>query len=145
MNSRRILQLPLRAPISRVPVFSRTPLRNASTAAPETTSAQPSRWTRRLIYAAVFGALGVSAGKLMDDKIAAPPLPGSLEDQIALQEIQRIYDTRIPIVQKLRDSPDWTESSVYEDFTEKSKSMRLTSGSLAGSRGFGLQVSCHGV
>lgn len=141
MNLHRTLLLPLRANAARAPVYSRLPFRNVSTATPQPTSAQPSRWTRRLIYATLFGALGVSAGKLMDDKVCAPPKPGSLEDQVALQEIQRLYDTRIPIVQKLRSNPDWQESDVYGDFSEEQKAGRLTFGPLGGSRGLGLQVS----
>lgn len=79
----------------------------------------------------------------MDDKVAAPPKPGSVEDQVALQEIQRIYETGLPIVQRLRNNPDWEEGDVYGDFSEQKKAERLSSGPLAGSRGLALQVSCH--
>lgn len=77
----------------------------------------------------------------MDKKIAVPPIPGSLEDQAELQEIQRVFDIALPIVQKLRRKPDYVEMDVYENFTEEKKPHRLTSGPLAGSRGLGLQVS----
>lgn len=142
MNSRRTLQLPLRAPTTRVPISSRFSVRNVSTTAHQNTAGQPSRWTRRLIYAGIFGTLGVGAGKWLYDKISAPPAPGSTEDQAELQKIQRAFDIGLPIVRELRKNPDYVETSVYEDFAEEHKTRRLTSGPLAGSRGLGLQVSC---
>lgn len=141
MYSRRILQQPLRATITRAPVLNRFSVRNASTTANANTSAQPSRWRRRLIYAGIFGTLGMSAGKWMDSKFAEPPLPGTIEDQAELELIQRAYEIGLPIVQRLRQDPDFTEKEVYENFSDDHKIQRLTSGPLAGSRGLGLQVS----
>ncbi|OOQ82877.1 thioesterase family protein [Penicillium brasilianum] len=146
MHSRRILRLPLRAHAPRVhvtPRFRLAPkvcLRDISNAATsQNTSAQPSRWTRRLIYATIFGTLGISVGKWMDNKVAAPPLPGTPEDKMQLQDIQHVFDTGLPIVQRLRGNPDFVEMGVYENYSEESKTHRLTSGALGGSKGFGLQ------
>jgi hypothetical protein len=77
----------------------------------------------------------------MDKKVAAPPLPGTPEDKLQLQDIQHVFDTGLPIVQRLRGNPDFVEMGVYENYSEESKTHRLTSGALGGSRGFGLQVS----
>ncbi|KAJ6003179.1 hypothetical protein N7451_005726 [Penicillium sp. IBT 35674x] len=137
MNS-RILQLPLRAPVSRLPIAARLCIRHASTAAPQTSSGR-SRWTRRLIYASIFGALGVAAGGVLDSKISLPPQPGSPEDEIFMKEIQRVYERGLPIVQELRNNPDYEESGVYQGMPETSKAHRLTSSALAGSRGIALQ------
>jgi len=141
MHSRQIPKLPLRAAISSGPNLTRFSVRNASTIAYENTSAQPSRWTRRLIYAGIFGSLGVGAGKWMDSKFAVPPLPGSIEDQAELQHVQRAYEIGLPIVQELRNDPDYTEKDVYGDFSDDRKTHRLTSGPLSGSRGLAFQVS----
>jgi hypothetical protein len=141
MRSRRILQLPLRAATTSAPVLIRVSVRNASTAAHGNVSTQSSRWTRRLIYAGIFGSLGMGAGKWMDSKLAAPPLQGSAEDQAELQLIQRAYEIGLPIVQQLRRDPDYTERDVYGSFSDDHKAHRLTSGPLSGSRGLGLQVS----
>lgn len=148
MHSRRILQLPLRTYASsvlvtpRFPLVPRVAIRNLSyDAASQNTSAQPSRWTRRLIYATIFGALGVSVGKWMDKKIAAPPVPGTPEDKLQLQDIQHVFDTGLPIVQRLRANPEFVEMGVYENYSEEYKTHRLTSGALGGSRGIALQVS----
>jgi hypothetical protein len=59
-----------------------------------------------------------------------------------LQEIQRVFDIGLPIVQELRRNSDYVEKDVYENFSEDHKEQRLTSGPLAGSRGLGLQVGC---
>ncbi|KAJ5484758.1 hypothetical protein N7539_004746 [Penicillium diatomitis] len=146
MQSRRVLQLPLRVRVQQicwVPQVVCAPKISVrslySTGASADSSAQSSRWPRRLIYAAVFGALGVSAGKWMDRKVAAPPTPGSEIDKLQLQDIQQVFDRGLPIVQKLRSDPDFVESGVYENYSEESKQHRLTTGPLAGSRGFGLQ------
>lgn len=58
-----------------------------------------------------------------------------------IREIQRVFDIGLPIVQELRRNPDYVEKNVYENFADKHKTHRLTSGPLAGSRGLGLQVS----
>jgi hypothetical protein len=76
----------------------------------------------------------------MDDKVSAPPAPGSVEDRMELLEIQRVFDVGLPIVHELRRNPDYVEKDVYENFSEDHKEHRLTSGPLAGSRGLGLQV-----
>lgn len=86
----------------------------------------------------------MSAGKWMDKKIAEPPIPGTPEDRLQMQDIQHVFDNGLPIVQKLRSNPDFVEMGVYENYSEESKKHRLTTGPLTGSRGFGLQVSgCH--
>ncbi|QQK44386.1 hypothetical protein Pdw03_8287 [Penicillium digitatum] len=136
---RSILQSTLRQSSIQTRNFWRPVVRNVSTAAQPNASREPSRWMRRLIYAGVFGTLGVGAGKWLDNKIGVPPAPGTLEDQMELQEIQRVFDIGLPIVQELRSNPDYVENHVYENFTDKHKTHRLTSGPLAGSRGLGLQ------
>lgn len=140
MNSSRILQLPRRIPSTRASVFPRSSLRNLSTGAQQSTSAPSSPWTRRLIYGGIFGALGIGFGKVIEQRMSAPPVPGSPEDQIQLKHLQRAYEVGLPIVQQLRNDPDYVESDVYEYFSDEHKSHRLTSGPLAGSRGLGLQV-----
>ncbi|KAJ5632635.1 hypothetical protein N7490_008974 [Penicillium lividum] len=144
MNSRRILQVALRASTQRLPTTSRLPVRHASTAARQAPSGR-SRWARRLIYASIFGALGVGAGGVLDSKISLPPQPESTEDKVLLEEIQSVFDRGLPIVQELRSNPDYVESGAYEGIPEENKAQRLTSKALAGSRGIGLQVSRHGV
>ncbi|KAJ5952903.1 uncharacterized protein N7479_011316 [Penicillium vulpinum] len=139
IHYRSIIQSTLRGSSIQTRSFWRSTVRNVSTAAQANASRKPSSWTRRLIYAGIFGTLGVSTGKWLDNKIAAPPAPGSLEDQMELQEIQRVFDIGLPIVQELRHNPDYVEKDVYENFADKHKIHRLTSGSLAGSRGFGFQ------
>ena len=116
-------------------------VRSVSTAAQPNASREPSRWTRRLVYTGIFGTLGIGAGKWLDNKISSPLDPGSLEDQMEIREIQRVFDIGLPIVQELRRNPDYVEKNVYENFADKHKTHRLTSGPLAGSRGLGLQVS----
>lgn len=142
MNTQRILQLPLCAPATRPSLFSHSTLRYASFATHPNASTQPSRWPRRLIYAGIFGTLGVGAGTWMDSKVAAPPDPGSIEDEAEIQQIQRAFEIGLPLVQELRKNPDYVETDVYENFAEEHRTRRLTSGPLAGSRGLGLQVSC---
>lgn len=140
MNSRQLLHLRLRAPTARLSSPSKFFIRNTSTATPPPPTGKSSPWIRRLIYAGIFGSLGVAAGSRVDRLVAAPPLQGSQEDKKALEEIQRVYELGIPIVQELRKNPDYVEADVYQDFSEESKRHRLTSGPLAGSRGIALQV-----
>ncbi|KAJ5101118.1 hypothetical protein N7456_007170 [Penicillium angulare] len=139
MNSRQLLHLRLRAPTTRLSSPSKCFIRNTSTATPPPPTGKSSPWIRRLIYAGIFGSLGVVAGSRVDRLVAAPPLQGSQEDKKALEEIQRVYELGIPIVQELRKNPDYVEADVYQDFSEESKRHRLTSGPLAGSRGIALQ------
>jgi hypothetical protein len=142
IHSRRILQSALR----HIPTQTRAwrqPARNVSTAAPALPNAsrQPSRWTRRLIYAGIFGALGLGAGNYMDRLMFEPPfLPGSPDDKAMLADIQLMSDG-LPIVQALRNNPDYVEKDVYEHFSDEHKSHRLTSGPLAGSGRLAFQVS----
>lgn len=77
----------------------------------------------------------------MDSKFSAPPLPRSIEDQADMQRIQRAFEIGLPIVQELRRNPDYVETDAYENFSAESMANRLTSGTLAGSRGLALQVS----
>ncbi|EAW08866.1 PaaI family thioesterase [Aspergillus clavatus NRRL 1] len=112
--------------------------RHASTIA-SNSAAIKSKWPRRLIYAGIFGGLGVAAGKLVDEKISPPALPGTVEDAAKLEEIYRVYEDGLPIVRELRKNPDFVESNVYEDITEELLARRFTSGPLRGSRGLALQ------
>jgi hypothetical protein len=140
IHYRSILQPALRQYLRQTQSVWRPAVRNVSTAAQPNASRATSRWTRRLIYAGIFGTLGVGAGKWLDNKIAAPSAPGTLEDEMELKEIQRVFDIGLPIVQELRRDPDYVEKDVYENFADKHKAHRLTSGPLAGSRGLGFQV-----
>lgn len=81
----------------------------------------------------------------MDEKVAAPPIPGTPEDKLQLQDIQHVFDTGLPLVQRLRADPDYVEMGVYENYSEEYKTHRLTSGALGGSRGIALQVSGYGL
>lgn len=139
MYTRRIPQLLLRNFATRSS-FSTQPARryaSVSASAPN----QPSRWPRRLIYATIFGSLGVAAGSYVAQKFSAPPIPGSDEDLREMQWIEREFDIGVPIVQELRKNPDYMEKGVYGNFGGEHKAHRLTSGPLAGSRGLALQVS----
>lgn len=140
MNSRQLLNIRSRLPTTWLCTPSRVCLRNSSTTTPQGPSSHPSPWTRRLIYAGIFGALGFGAGTMVDRMVAPPPLPQSSEDKMAMEEIQRVFDLGLPIVQELRKNPDYVEAGVYQDYSEESKRHRLTSGPLAGSRGIALQV-----
>ncbi|KAJ6015222.1 hypothetical protein N7540_009813 [Penicillium herquei] len=137
MNSRSILQISLRTPTLRSSNPTRSLIRNISTSTPQTSKSSP--WTRRLIYAGIFGALGVWSGSRVDSFFSTPPEPGSVEDKKALQSIQRQFDVALPIVRELRRNPEYVESGVYGDFEEENKRHRLTSGPLAGSRGLAFQ------
>jgi hypothetical protein len=120
----------------------RQPVRNVSTTAPPNASRPPRRWTRRLIYAGIFGTLGLWSGSWMEKRIIAPPhVPGSPDDRWELAQMERAYNVSLPIVQELRKNPDYVEKDVYEHFSSDHKSHRLTSGPLAGSGGLALQVS----
>lgn len=59
---------------------------------------------------------------------------------MVLAGLQGIFDQATPIVQGLREDPDWEESDVYGNYSLEDKDHRLTSGPLRGSRGLGLQV-----
>lgn len=76
----------------------------------------------------------------MDRKIGEPAIPGTEADAMELEEINRVYDFGLPIVQELRNNPDYVESDVYQNYTDEEKAHRLTSGPLAGSRALALQV-----
>ncbi|KAJ5542634.1 hypothetical protein N7461_008637 [Penicillium sp. DV-2018c] len=137
---RSILQRAIRQSTAPTQSLRRPAARNVSTVTQPVVPRQSSRWTRRLIYASIFGTLGLGAGKWFDNKVSAPPAPGTLEDQAELHEIQRVFDIGLPIVQELRRDPDYVEKEVYQNFEDEHKTHRLTSGPMAGSRSLGLQV-----
>lgn len=103
------------------------------------TSGQSSKWPRRLIYATIFGSLGLYAGSWTERHLATPPIPGSEADATETRLIQRAYEM-LPVVKDLRENPEYEESDVYENLSEEKKRHRLTSGPMSGSRGLGLQV-----
>ena len=114
----------------------------SSTAHVNTTNApsQSSKWLRRLVYAGIFGGLGMFAGTRVDEKLAIPLVPGTKQDTNALERLQLVFDKATPIVMELRNNPDYEESDVYGNYSEDEKSSRLTSGPLRGTRGLALQV-----
>lgn len=144
-SSRRVLQTQLRL-LRNKPLlpcrYTLRPSRNTSTAAHEPIP-QPSRWPRRLAYIAIFGSLGIAAGKWMDRKLTPPPFPDTEEDREKLEEIRYIYEHGLPIVKELRENPDYIEADVYGNYSKEDKLQRLSSGALRGSRGLAFQVSSH--
>ncbi|KAL5366017.1 HotDog domain-containing protein [Aspergillus floccosus] len=138
---RRVFQSRLHSLTTRVPPASRCTLqvsRHASTIAQASTP-ERTKWPRRLVYAGIFGFLGASVGKLVNDKVTAPAEPDSPEDLTALGEILRVYENGLPIVQRLRSNPDYEETDVYGNYGDDHKANRLTSGPLRGSRGLAHQ------
>ena len=122
---------------------SRPSSRYASTAAHVNTinpPSQSSKWLRRLVYAGIFGGLGMFAGTRVDEKLAIPLVPGTKQDTNALERLQLVFDKATPIVMELRNNLDYEESDVYGNYSEEEKSSRLTSGPLRGTRGLALQV-----
>ena len=113
---------------------------NASASSSSSSSSKRSSWLRRLLYTSIFGSLGIYTGKQLDAIVSTPPVPGSDEDRMVLAGLQGIFDQATPIVQGLREDPDWEESDVYGNYSLEDKDHRLTSGPLRGSRGLGLQV-----
>ncbi|KAL1881513.1 hypothetical protein Plec18167_003109 [Paecilomyces lecythidis] len=98
-----------------------------------------SRSLRNLIYIAIFGGLGLSLGSRIEKLIATPPEPDTEEDTALRRSIEDAYE-RLPIVQALRDDPDFgKEWNAYSNFSEEEKEHRLTSGPLKGGRGLALQ------
>lgn len=135
----RFLSAPTRR-ISRITGPTSSLPRQTSTVAYENAPSKRSIWLRRLAYATIFGGLGMLAGQRIEEKVAAPPVPGSLEDKIVMEELLRIYEKAIPIVMELRNNPDYEESDVYQNYSEEENSHRLTAGPLRGSRGLAIQV-----
>lgn len=124
-------------------VTSHPSSRYASTAAhvnPNAIPSQSSKWLRRLVYAGIFGGLGMFAGTRVDEKLAIPLVPGTKEDTSALERLQLVFDRATPVLMELRNNPDYEESDVYGNYSEEEKSSRLTSGPLRGTRGLALQV-----
>lgn len=128
-------------------------IRRSSTAATGAASTRPttrttsssssptrSRWPRRLLYATIFGGLGLYTGKNATAWLSAPPAPGTPDDAREMQRIQSTLDA-LPIVRQLRSDASWAEWSAYEAMSEDALKRRLTSGPLKGSRAFAVQVS----
>ncbi|KKK18441.1 hypothetical protein P175DRAFT_0442156 [Aspergillus ochraceoroseus IBT 24754] len=142
---RQILQSRLRYAATKCQLISRPIVRgsrHASTNTNPTThgvTPEPSRWPRRLIYAGIFGGLGLAAGKWMDNKLAVPPFPGTGEDERKMEEIRRTFEHGLPIVKQLREDPDYREADVYGNYLEEELRQRITSGPLRGSRGLAMQ------
>ncbi|KAJ5249207.1 hypothetical protein N7468_000658 [Penicillium chermesinum] len=132
------MQLLLRSFGTRLNLLSRTSVRNIATNSPRPSTQSRSPWPRRLLYIAIFGALGKLAGDQSEKLILHPITPGSAEDEAGLESIRKVFDA-LPMVQKLRENPDYVETEAYENFSEEKKRPRLTSGPMAGARGLGLQ------
>lgn len=79
-------------------------------------------------------------GKRIEEKITAPPVPGSELDTLLMTELQHIYEKATPIVMELRNDPDYEEQGVYGNYTKDESPHRLTSGPLRGGRGLAIQV-----
>ncbi|KAJ5825251.1 hypothetical protein N7474_002389 [Penicillium riverlandense] len=116
-------------------------LRHTSTTTAQSHSrpSTASRWTRRLLYAGIFGSLGVYAGTRLTGEGWLPLTPGSAADRQELQRLEQMFDVGIPIVQELRRDPDYVETQAYMNYDDETRPHRLTSGPMAGSRGLGLQ------
>ncbi|KAE8372244.1 HotDog domain-containing protein [Aspergillus bertholletiae] len=140
-STRRVLQSRLRnlGTQSQLLLRLRSPSSRNTSTITQQSAPEGSKWPRRLIYAGVFGGLGVAAGKWMDARISAPVEPETTEDGIKLEEIRRVYEIGLPIVQELRSNPDYVEVDVYGNFSEEDKKQRLTSGPLKGSRALAVQ------
>lgn len=82
----------------------------------------------------------MAVGKRIEEKVTAPPVPGSELDTLLMTELQHIYEKATPIVMKLRNDPDYEEQGVYGNYTEDESPHRLTSGPLRGGRGLAMQV-----
>ncbi|KAJ5887444.1 hypothetical protein N7495_007485 [Penicillium taxi] len=136
MLSRNTLRLPSRVPITCHIIPCRPFVRNNTTNALQNPAIQPSRWrrspwTRRLIYAGIFWAVGASLGLGISTESAPQPIPGSVEDQLKFLETEQFLDS-LTLVQDLRRNPDCTETVAYESFGPEQKLHRLTSGPMAG-------------
>lgn len=120
----------------------RTAVRNNGTAAAaratENPTASRSKWTRRFIYATIFGSLGYYTGQSYTARYLFPAIPGSPEDVQRFEEIRRLIEY-LPVVRKLRADPKYVEWEAYDSFTEEDKARRLSSGPLSGSRGLAAQ------
>lgn len=113
---------------------------SSATAQSQSQQSTRSRSLRNLIYIAIFGGLGLSLGSRIEKLIATPPEPDTEEDTALRRSIEDAYE-RLPIVQALRDDPDFgKEWNAYSNFSEEEKEHRLTSGPLKGGRGLALQV-----
>lgn len=145
-----LLRRPIPRPQTTYLSTTRTsPLRHnsttATTASSTTTSGNAStqsRWPRRLLYATIFGGLGLYTGKNATAWLRAPPAPGTPEDALEMHRIQSTLNV-LPIVRQLRADPSWKEWGAYEDIPEDALPRRLTSGPLKGSRGLAVQVSSN--
>ncbi|KAH8695071.1 HotDog domain-containing protein [Talaromyces proteolyticus] len=124
-----------------VPIFSPQKARTVRNTATVTTNAQPtkrSKWARRIFWATFFASLGYYTGQRYLQAFMSPAAPGTPEDARRLEELRRLVEY-LPIVQKLREDPQYKEWEAYEVFSEEQKMPRLTSGPLKGSRGLALQ------
>lgn len=112
----------------------------AAVATPNNVQAKSrSIWTRRILYAALFGGLGYYTGHFYTAGFLYPATPGSSEDEQQIERILKLVDY-LPIVRQLRADPKYVEWDAYDNLTEEARERRLTSGPLKGSRGLAVQV-----
>lgn len=80
----------------------------------------------------------MAAGQYVRLIIAPPPLPaaGSKEDELMIEFLQK-EGLKLPIVESLSADPNWEFHDAYTGMTEEEKSVRLTTGPLAGARAMG--------
>ena len=111
-------------------------------AAPLSSRQPHPRWpVRRLLYGVSFLLLGLTVGQFMRFVVVPPPLPapGTPEDILFLQKIQKDAD-ELEMVKELRDhSDEWEEHEAYAHLSHAARETNLTAGALAGSRGLGIQ------
>ncbi|KAL5341479.1 HotDog domain-containing protein [Aspergillus crustosus] len=134
---RQLAQSRLRHAVSRVRPYSQAVhngFKDASNRAPKRKI-----WVRRLIYFGLSGCLGLGIGEIVHSYLLKEPTrPGTEEDGCEMREISPKFE-RVPIVQKLRRDPDWTEVYVYGNYSDEDKERRMTSGPLGGSGGLAIQ------
>jgi ubiquitin carboxyl-terminal hydrolase 14 len=95
------------------------------------------RHLRSLLYAGIFGGIGLALGRSFDN----PPEPGTAEDELELQNLREEFE-ELEVVADMREDPDFVEWEAYSNWMRGDKEHRLTSGPMSGSRGLAIQVGC---
>lgn len=120
-----------------------TSILRKGTAVENTDTPTPSLSLRQIITGKRVAALAcLLAGSLVGWALtwvidpAAPPEPGSLEDEETTRIVREQAD-RLPIVQSLTSDHVWKSWDAYSGIADEAKPHRITTGPLGGSRGVG--------